>query len=148
MMTGFFEIGVYNLTNHANLGTLWRSAYQLGAHGIFTIGRPAIKQHTDTVRSWKHIPYRAFEQFDDFLASLPFGCQIVGVEMGGEPLSGFQHPERCVYLLGAEDNGLPKWVVEGCHKLVTIESVRYESYNVAVSGSLVMYSRLLQAIGG
>jgi len=44
---GYFEIGILHPRNSANVGTLWRSAYQLGASGIFIIGaltgaRPAI----------------------------------------------------------------------------------------------------------
>ena len=35
---GFFAVGVYNSKSAENVGTLWRSAFQLGAAYIFTIG--------------------------------------------------------------------------------------------------------------
>ena len=35
---GFFAVGVYNSKSADNVGTLWRSAFQLGAAYIFTIG--------------------------------------------------------------------------------------------------------------
>ena len=62
--------------------------------------------------------------------------------MGGEDLVTFEHPERAVYLLGAEDAGLPDAVVRACHRHVALPSERYESYNVAAAGSIVMYDRM------
>ena len=69
-------------------------------------------------------------------------AQWVAVEMGGEPLSTFDHPERCVYILGAEDAGLPEPVLRACRHRISLEGVRAESYNVAVAGTLIMYDRL------
>lgn len=34
----YFAIGIYHPKTEMNMGTLWRSAYQLGASYIFTIG--------------------------------------------------------------------------------------------------------------
>eukprot|EP00966_Prymnesium_polylepis_P085538 1980378-Prymnesium_polylepis.1 len=62
--------------------------------------------------------------------------------MGGTPLDEFEHPDRAVYLLGAEDTGLPKSVVHACHQHVALPAERYESYNVAMAGSIVMYDRI------
>ena len=62
--------------------------------------------------------------------------------MGGEPLSTFEHPARCVYVLGAEDAGVPAAIARACRHTVSLEGVRAESYNVAVAGSLIMYDRL------
>ncbi len=47
-----------------------------------------------------------------------------------------------VYILGAEDAGLPKKVLQACHSVVSLPSERYASYNVAMAGSIVMYDRL------
>ena len=38
--------------------------------------------------------------------------------------------------------GLPKSVVRACHQHVALPAERYESYNVAMAGSIVMYDRL------
>lgn len=140
---GYFEIGIYFPRTAENIGTLWRSAYQLGASGIFVIGPKPRRQPSDVVQAEKRIPMRHFADFDAFLAARPVGAELVGVEMGGEALSGFTHPARALYLLGSESNGLPCPVMQKCDKLVEIESVNYPSYNVAVSGSLVMYHRCL-----
>jgi tRNA G18 (ribose-2'-O)-methylase SpoU len=146
-MRGYFEIGVYRPKTETNIGTLWRSAYQLGAAGIFTIGRRYVRQSSDTTVAWRHVPLRQYETFGDFASAIPLGCEIVGVEMGGKPLADFAHPERAVYLLGAEDTGLPPEILAQCNRLVSLESVNTPSFNVAVAGSVVAYSRVF-GMGG
>jgi tRNA G18 (ribose-2'-O)-methylase SpoU len=141
MGRGFFEVGIYRGKTPANVGTLWRSAYQMGAAGIFTVGRRYPPQCSDTVQAWRHIPCREFADFDTLIDGLPQSCPIVAVEMGGRPLSRFVHPERAVYLLGAEDNGIPPAILARCHHVVSLPACRTESYNVAVAGSLVMFDR-------
>lgn len=138
---GFFEIGIYRGKCVPNVGTLWRSAYQMGASGIFTVGKRYPNQASDTVKANRHIPCREFVDFDAFLEALPYGAPIVAVEMGGKPIARFTHPDRAVYLLGAEDNGIPASVIARCHHVISLPSIRTESYNVAVAGSLVMYDR-------
>lgn len=142
-MTGYFEIGCFHAKSSDNVGTLMRSAYQLGAAGVFTIGRRYVHQSSDTTKTWRHIPYRDFLTLSDMIHALPYNCMLVGVEMGGTPLEEFRHPDRAVYLLGAEDHGLPPDILAECERTVSLRAVRTESYNVAVAGSLVMYDRLL-----
>lgn len=139
---GYFEIGIYNPRNDVNIGTLWRSAHQLGAAGIFTIGRRYRRQTSDPFDVDVHIPLRAYATFEDFLENRPNGAQLVGIEMGGTPLAGFRHPSQALYLLGSEDNGLPGRVLEKCNAVIALEAVRQVSFNVAVTGSIVMYHRV------
>jgi len=143
----FFEIGIDHPAHDENIGTLWRSAYQLGAAGIFTIGKQKKRQHSDTVKTWQHIPLRSYNNFDHLHDSIPFGTRLVAVEIGGTPLNEFKHPERCLYLLGSEHTGIAPSNLSRCHHVISIESVRKQSFNVAVAGSLVMYSRWLQFAG-
>jgi tRNA G18 (ribose-2'-O)-methylase SpoU len=141
---GFFEIGIDHPAHDENIGTLWRSAFQLGASGIFTIGKSQKRRHSDTVKTWQHIPLRTYKTFDQLHAGIPFGTQLIAVEIGGTPLSEFVHPARCIYLLGSEHTGLAPSNLARCHQTIAIESIRKQSYNVAVAGSLIMYSRWLQ----
>jgi|EP00900_Chrysochromulina_parva_P022210 tRNA(Leu) C34 or U34 (ribose-2'-O)-methylase TrmL len=139
---GFFTIGVVGLKSTHNLGTLWRSAYQMGAASIFVVGDRYSPQTSDTVKAWRHVPLVSHADWNAFAAASPFGAVWVACEMGGEPLETFEHPERAVYLLGSEDSGLPESVLKASHLSVEIPSVRYESFNVAVAGSVLMYDRL------
>lgn len=141
-MKGYFEIGIYNTKTPANLGTLWRSAYQLGAAGIFVIGKRYKHQCCDTPKSYQNIPLREYSDFDHFLSCRPYDCMLVGVEQGGKPLTAYYHPARAIYLLGAEDHGLPQHVIDKCNSIVSLQSINMDSYNVAVAGSIVMYHRV------
>lgn len=142
MKRGYFEIGIYQPKTETNVGTLWRSAMQLGASGIFTIGHRYRKQSSDTTKSDRHIPLRQFDTFDDFLKARPHGSFLIGVEQGGRPLKNYCHAERAIYLLGAEDNGLPRGVADRCNSVISLDSIGPNSYNVAVTGSIVMYHRV------
>lgn len=141
---GHFGVGIYQAKHADNVGTLWRGAYQLGAAYLFTIGPRYRPQTSDPWNTWQHIPLFSYASFDEMIAAAAYGAQIVGVEMGGTPLPEFTHPEKCIYLLGAEDSGLPQSVVDRCHQLVSIPAIRAASYNVAQAGTLVMYDRMVK----
>lgn len=137
----FFGIGIQNGKTPENLGVLWRTAQNMGASFIFTIGNRYAKQACDTHNAVKSMPYFHYESFDEFYKYLPKGARVVGVELtdNAEALETFHHPRRCVYLLGAEDHGLPKKAIEKSHHLIKFKSKF--SVNVAVAGSIVMYDR-------
>jgi tRNA G18 (ribose-2'-O)-methylase SpoU len=138
---GYFGIGIQNPKTEENIGTLWRSAFIMGASFIFTIGRRYKKQASDTPKSWKHIPLYHYESFEDFFKSMPTDCKLVGIELTDQstPISEFKHPERCIYLLGAEDNGLTNEAITRCHELIILPG-EY-CLNVSVAGSIVMFDR-------
>ena len=89
------------------------------------------------------MPYYHYECFEDFFNNLPKGTRLVGVELDdkAKELESFEHPRRCVYLLGAEDHGLSNKAIEKSHFLVKFNSTL--SLNVAVAGSIIMYDRNL-----
>ena len=111
------------------------------------IGTRFRKQASDTVKAFRHIPLRVFRDFRHFQEARPYNCMLVGVEMGGRPLSEYSHPERAIYLLGSEDNGLPEYIIERCQSVVSLEAVKTLSFNVAVAGSIVMYYRQFNMTG-
>lgn len=141
MKRGYFGIGIENTKTKANIGTLWRSAYGLGAAFIFVIGERYKKQASDTVKAMRHIPMYHYDNFEQFYDHMPKDCQLIGVELHekARELSGYGHPERAIYLLGAEDSGLSKRALEKCHSIIQFESKH--CLNVAVAGSIIMYDR-------
>jgi len=138
---GYFGIGIENTKNKANIGTLWRSAYGLGAAFIFVIGNRYKKQASDTIKATRHIPMYHYSTFEQFYENMPKDCILIGVELNEKAryLEGYGHPERAIYLLGAEDNGLSKIALGKCHSLIQFESK--SCLNVSVAGSIVMYDR-------
>ena len=87
------------------------------------------------------MPYFHYDNFDEFYNHLPKGARLIGVELTDKAidLETFNHPRRCVYLLGAEDHGLSKQAIEKSHYLVKFKSQL--SLNVSVAGSIIMYDR-------
>lgn len=146
-MRGYFGIGIENGKTPINLGTLWRSAHNLEAGFIFTVGQRYKPQTSDTTKAWRNIPLFSYESFDQFFDCIPRECKLIGVEYPhprARMLSDFTHPERAIYLLGAEDHGLSRKASEKCHEIVFIPSKR--CLNVAVAGSLVMYDRMTKGV--
>jgi len=141
MSKGFYAIGVYRPKTEVDIGTLWRTANILGASLIFTVGVRYKRQSSDVLNTPKHIPLIHFEDVEDLVKHLPYGCRLIGVELDdqAEMSHEYEHPVQGCYLLGAEDNGLPKKVIERCHALIKLPGEI--SLNVAVAGSLVMYDR-------
>ena len=139
----YFGIGIINPKTEMNVGSLWRSASILGASFIFTIGRRIKTQASDTSETWKSIPFYNYLTFEDFYKSMPYDCQLIGVELDNRCLKieEYKHPNRCIYLLGAEDNGITSYARNKCHQLIQLP---LGNYNVANAGSIVMYDRHLK----
>ncbi|MBN9292881.1 MAG: RNA methyltransferase [Flavobacteriia bacterium] len=141
---GYYAIGVYKHKTDHNIGTLWRTAYILGASYIFTVGNKYKKQSSDVVRAWSRIPLFHYDTVDDLFNNIPHDCRVIGVEIDDSAidLKEFQHPKRAIYLLGSENFGLPEEVKERCHFLIKLPG--NSSLNVAVTGSIVCYERVQQ----
>lgn len=139
---GFFGIGIMHSGQEVNIGTLWRSAYIMGASFIFTIDKKYKAQSSDMTKAWTKIPLYHYESFEEFKDNLPFSTRIVALELCDDSFDivKYSHPERAVYLLGNEQSGLSKFILKQCHQVVALPGDF--SLNVAVAGSLVIYDRL------
>ena len=141
---GYYGIGIEHWKNAVNIGTLWRTAQTFGAAFIFTIGRRYQQQASDTMKSWRRVPLLTYATFEDFHEHIPYDCQLVGIELDPKAtaLESFTHPQRCIYLLGAEDHGLSAEARRRCHRLVVLPG-EY-CLNVSVAGSIALYHRHVQ----
>jgi tRNA (guanosine-2'-O-)-methyltransferase len=139
--SGFYGIGIYNSKTEMNIGTLWRSAYIFGADFIFVIGKRYNKQSSDTVKADRHIPFYEYKSFSDFNKNRPKGSILVGVEQSERSidLKEYKHPKQAIYLLGAEDYGLPTKIMKQCQDIISIDTSL--CLNVAVAGSIIMFDR-------
>jgi len=144
MMRGFFGIGIYNPKMDVNVGGLYRHAFNFGAAYAFTIGGRYRRTAADTVAAARHLPVFEFKDIQSFFESIPVGAVVCGVELDGraELLNYFEHPERAVYILGAEDVGLNEIIIARCDKLIRIDT--HFSMNVASTAAVVMYDRQLK----
>jgi tRNA G18 (ribose-2'-O)-methylase SpoU len=142
---GFFGVAVYLPKHEVNVGSLWRTADTYGAAFLGTVGRRYHYQASDTSNAARHTPLVHYADIDDLIAHLPHSTPLIGVELDPRaiPLDRFTHPDRGLYLLGAEDHGLPPKVIDRCHYLIEIPAVRHNSLNVAVAGGIVIAHRHL-----
>jgi len=140
MKKGYFAIGIYETKEETNVGTLWRSAQNFGADFIFTIGARYKKQRSDTTKTWRNIPLFSFSDWEDFKAHIPKDAELVFVEQteDSHDLKGFAHPKQAIYILGAEDHGVPKEIMHGFRK---VEIDTPMCLNVSVAGSIIMFDR-------
>lgn len=145
-MTGYFGIGIAHPKFEANMGTLWRTALSLGASFTFQIGAGYRRQSSDTSKSWRHLPHHTYDSIDEFRSAIPYACVPVAVENSAEatPIERYHHPERAVYLLGPEDNGLSPAALAVCRDTIIIPG-RF-CLNVAVAGSIVLFDRQAKAL--
>ena len=144
---GFFGIGIMNNVNGLNIGTLWRSAYIMGASYIFTIDKKYKKQMSDVTHTWKKIPLYHYKNFDDFYDNQPTATRIIAIELTEDAIdiADYEHPDQACYLLGNEQAGLAPKILKRCHGIVKLPG--HFSLNVAVAGSILMYDRVAK-LGG
>jgi tRNA G18 (ribose-2'-O)-methylase SpoU len=141
---GFYGVAVYHPKTAVNTGTLFRTAQIFDVDFCAIIGKRYKQQPADTMNASGHIPFFEYDTFDDFYSHMPYDCQLVGVELDEQAvlLENFKHPERALYLMGAEDHGIPPVILSRCHKVVQLRGER--SMNVSVAGSLVIYDRTVK----
>lgn len=149
MKRGYYGIGLYSPRTAVNIGVMWRSALEFDAAFMFTVAARCgfEMQPSNTTRADRHIPLYVYPTLEDFLRVTPTGARLVGVEQWecSQPLEAYKHPQQAIYLLGAEDEGLPPQVKEYCTGgVVAISTPR--CLNVSVAGSLVMYDRHMKGL--
>ena len=97
-LDGFFGIGVVSPKTHENIGTLWRSAFQLGASIVYTIAGRYRVASADTLNVPARIPLIELDDWSSFVEfAAPKACEWVVIEMGGVPLREFKHPRNAIY---------------------------------------------------
>ena len=146
-----FSIGIFQGKTAFNVVKLRKIATQFGAKSIFVIHprysdkKPFDEAEKELSRKQQQLcPFIEYIDFNDFAAKMDEGWVLVGIEMGGTPLTDFQHPRKAIYILGAEDNGVSALAQKACKYIIEIPSVRSESFNVTCAGAIVMYDRSLK----
>ncbi len=131
-----------------NMGTLFRTAEAAGFGGIILDRESADPLQPKTVRSTMGAIYRLpFYVADDPAAVLEqlhgLGYRSYAAHLGGEKYyDEIQYPEKIVFLLGNEGNGLSdRLTAAASEKLRIPMEGQAESLNVAVAGAVLMYER-------
>src|SRR2546429_8397637 len=111
--------------------------------GFYLYSRSTVqKQPSDTTKAERHIPLYVYEDFEDYRKHLPTTAELIFIEQSdkSKSITDFKHPEQAIYLLDAEDSGVPEDLMR------TFQVVHIDTpmcLNVAVAGSLVMFHHTL-----
>lgn len=140
-MRGYFGLAFYEPKFEENIGTAVRSAHCFGADFIAVIGKRYRRMPADTMATERHIPIYEYVDLDDFKTHLPKECDVFIVEVDGQGIQGFEHPERCIYLMGGEDRSVP--LVEGWPRISFPTS---HCLNMAMAATLICYDRVAKSV--
>ena len=132
-----------------NVGTLFRTAEAAGAAGILLDQETADPYNPKVVRGTMgaifRLPFRICADPEKTLLSLRAeGYRIYAAHLAGSvPYDAPAYPEKSVFLLGNEGNGLSDAVTALADERVRIPLCgRAESLNVAVAGAVLLYEHL------
>ena len=135
-------IGLSNPKSPSNVGAIMRAAGCYGAASVFYTGTRYDRAKdfiTDTKKVHQDIP---LINIDDLRKILPLGCVPVAVELveGARALPEYTHPDRALYIFGAEDGTLSKEIRDWCEDVVYIPTTG--CMNLAATVNVVLYDRL------
>ena len=133
-----------NVQDPGNAGTLIRTAAATGFDTVFAVNsvdlyspkvlRAAMSAHFCVQLCQTH----DYEALFALLADNKY--QIVCADVGGTDVFGMDFPRRIALVVGNEGNGLSEFVRNRCDKVVSLPMKHdFESLNVAVAGSVLMY---------
>lgn len=141
MARGFACVALDSPKFAANVGSVLRASYCYGVAQV-NIARCRSKDldfKNNTPKAHRHIPTFIV---DDPLEYRPHGTQIVAVDLvdGAVPLPQFIHPERAMYVFGAEDATLGRRILDRAQHRVMIPT--NACMNLAATVNVVLYDRM------
>ena len=136
---GYAAIALDNPKSSINVGSVLRAAGIYGASLVQHSGRRYAKAPTDTMRAYRHMP---LIQVDDVLDSIPYDCVPVAVDIvpGARSLATYTHPERAIYVFGAEDQTLGARITSRCRDVIFVPTDG--CMNLAAAVNVVLYDRM------
>ena len=139
------------LEDPANLGSILRSAWLLGAKGVLVPQDRSVSLTTAAAKvasgGAEHVPVDVCSNLARELEALrEAGFWIFGLAEKGTGLpSEFKLPEKIVWVIGSESSGLRVTVERVCDELVRLPQIPGgSSYNAAVAASMALYESVRQ----
>lgn len=146
-------VGLVGLTNHDNVGGLFRNAAAFGADAVLLdadtcdpLYRKAIRVSAGAALT---VP---FGRLPDGAACLAFAHHhgLVPLALspaGGETLSDLTPPPRALLLLGTEGPGLPEALMARARTIRIAMAPGFDSLNVATAGALALHHLAAHRLG-
>jgi tRNA G18 (ribose-2'-O)-methylase SpoU len=146
-------VGLVGLTNHDNVGGLFRNAAAFGADGVLLdtatcdpLYRKAIRVSAGaalTVPFWRLPDGAALLAFAETHALVPLALSPAG----RETLSEMVAPLRALLLLGTEGPGLPQVLMARARTVRIAMAAGFDSLNVATAGALALHHLAAARLG-
>lgn len=138
-------IALDNVQDPGNLGTIMRSLDGAGGKGMILLGNCTDVYHPTSVRSSTGALFSLIigktnlRELDELKPK--GGVPFIGTVCGGETnYRKYDFPEDMILLMGSEQKGLPKELLEMCEGLVTIPMTgSVDSLNLACAASIVLF---------
>lgn len=142
------HIAIENHQHDFNIGTIVRNANAFNVEVVHIIGKRHWNRRGAMVTD-RYMNVMHHSTVDEFIASLPQGMQVYGVDnIGGSvPLGKTKLPENVALVFGGEGPGLSDEMAEHCEKIVAIEQFgSTRSVNVGVASGIVLYEWIRQHV--
>lgn len=138
---GFAMLGLRNPKSGENVGGACRAAHCYGAAGVIVDGkrRNKLMQHpTDTMKAYRHMP---LQWVDDLFEAIPYACIPIAVELHprARAIEYAKHPERAIYIFGAEDATLGKETIDRCESVIYVPT--RDCMNLAATANVILFDR-------
>ena len=138
-------VGLVGLTNHDNVGGLFRNAAAFGADAVLLdpatcdpLYRKAIRVSAGAALTQ---PFARIADADDWLALSRRHAltPLALTPRGGEDLRALAPPRRSLLLLGTEGPGLPAALLERARGIRIAMAPGFDSLNVATAGAIALH---------
>ena len=138
-------IALDNVQDPGNLGTIMRSLDGAGGKGLILLGNSTDVYHPTSVRSSTGAVFSltigkaSLKEFCEWKSKE--GVLIIGTVCGeATNYRYYNYPQDMILLMGSEQKGLSKELVEMCEDLVTIPMTgSVDSLNLACAASIVLF---------
>jgi len=145
-MAGGFLLGVYQVQDAGNMGTLFRSAEAFGVKGLLLTEGCCDPFNPKVVRaamgSLFRVPFfvgKTWQEYFDWSKEKEVASYAL-TQLASETLVGKTFSTKTALWVGSEGEGLPTELIEACEgRLLIPMSGSVESLNVAVAASIAMF---------
>jgi len=142
--SGNFVLMLDGLTDAGNIGAIVRTAYALGVDGIIATGIKKLN-YSSIARTSSGalldmpfmLQYNALDALNE-LAQI--GFVSYGASMDGKPIEEIEFSTKRILVLGSEDTGLSKKVIQKLDETISIEMKRdFDSLNVSAAAAIMIH---------
>ena len=138
-------LGLFGISNHDNMGGLFRNAAAFGADAILIDSDCCDPLYRKSIRvsvgAALTVPFARLAVGADPLQALEnAGFTILATSPGGsEPLTGLERPDRVALLLGTEGAGLPPALLARQRTVGIRMAHGWDSLNVVTAGAIILH---------